>query len=108
MSSCPTSEWHRGGEGLWSATAIGSPLAFIAAPRSGRSYGLRGAGSVWRLAQSTGRASKARQISASVEGADGTASGEQRLQKENERLRRAVADLTLDEQILAEAARGNS
>lgn len=30
-----------------------------------------------------------------------------RLQKENEQLRRAVADLTLDKQILAEAARGN-
>ncbi len=30
-----------------------------------------------------------------------------RLQKENERLRRAVSDLTLDELILAEAARGN-
>ena len=30
-----------------------------------------------------------------------------RLQKENERLRRAVADLTLDKLILAEAARGN-
>ena len=29
------------------------------------------------------------------------------LEKENERLRRAVADLTLDQQILAEAARGN-
>lgn len=29
------------------------------------------------------------------------------LEKENERLRRAVADLTLDKQILAEAARGN-
>ena len=30
-----------------------------------------------------------------------------RLRKENEQLRRAVADLTLDKQILAEAARGN-
>ncbi len=30
-----------------------------------------------------------------------------RLQKENERLRRAVSDLTLDKLILAEAARGN-
>lgn len=30
-----------------------------------------------------------------------------RLQKENERLRKAVSDLTLDKQILAEAARGN-
>ena len=29
-----------------------------------------------------------------------------RLQKENERLRRAVSDLTLDKLILAEAARG--
>ena len=29
------------------------------------------------------------------------------LEKENERLRHAVADLTLDKQILAEAARGN-
>ena len=29
------------------------------------------------------------------------------LGKENERLRRAVSDLTLDKQILAEAARGN-
>ena len=29
------------------------------------------------------------------------------LEKENERLRKAVADLTLDKQILAEAARGN-
>lgn len=29
------------------------------------------------------------------------------LQKENERLRKAVADLTLDKLILAEAARGN-
>jgi transposase-like protein len=29
------------------------------------------------------------------------------LQKENERLRRAVADLTLDKLILAEAAQGN-
>ncbi len=29
------------------------------------------------------------------------------LQKENERLRRAVADLTLDKLILAEAAKGN-
>lgn len=30
-----------------------------------------------------------------------------RLQKENERLRRAVSDLTLDKLILAEAGRGN-
>jgi putative transposase len=30
-----------------------------------------------------------------------------RLQKENERLRRAVSDLTLDKLILAQAARGN-
>ena len=30
-----------------------------------------------------------------------------RLQKENERLRRTVSDLTLDKLILAEAARGN-
>jgi transposase len=30
-----------------------------------------------------------------------------RLQKENERLRKAVSDLTLDKQILAEAAEGN-
>ena len=30
-----------------------------------------------------------------------------RLQKENERLRRAVSDLTLDKLILAEAVRGN-
>jgi hypothetical protein len=30
-----------------------------------------------------------------------------RLQKENERLRRAVSDLTLDKLILSEAARGN-
>ncbi len=30
------------------------------------------------------------------------------LEAENARLRRAVADLTLDKQILAEAARGNS
>ena len=30
-----------------------------------------------------------------------------RLQKENERLRRAVTDLTLDKLILKEAARGN-
>ena len=30
-----------------------------------------------------------------------------RLQKENEQLRKAVADLTIDKQILAEAARGN-
>ena len=30
-----------------------------------------------------------------------------RLQKENERLRRAVSDLTPDKLILAEAARGN-
>jgi putative transposase len=30
-----------------------------------------------------------------------------RLQKENERLRRAVSDLTLDKMILTEAARGN-
>ena len=29
------------------------------------------------------------------------------LEKENQRLRRAVSDLTLDKQILAEAARGN-
>lgn len=29
------------------------------------------------------------------------------LQKENERLRKAVAELTLDKQILAEAAKGN-
>jgi hypothetical protein len=29
------------------------------------------------------------------------------LQKENERLRKAVADLTLDKLILAEAAKGN-
>lgn len=29
------------------------------------------------------------------------------LEKENERLRKAVSDLTLDKQILAEAARGN-
>ena len=29
------------------------------------------------------------------------------LEKENERLRRAVSDWTLDKQILAEAARGN-
>ena len=29
------------------------------------------------------------------------------LEKENERLRRAVAELTLDKQILSEAARGN-
>lgn len=29
------------------------------------------------------------------------------LEKENERLRRAVSDLTLDKQILSEAARGN-
>ena len=29
------------------------------------------------------------------------------LEKENERLRRAVSDLTLEKQILAEAARGN-
>jgi len=29
------------------------------------------------------------------------------LEKENQRLKRAVADLTLDKQILAEAARGN-
>ena len=29
------------------------------------------------------------------------------LEKENERVRRAVSDLTLDKQILAEAARGN-
>ena len=29
------------------------------------------------------------------------------LQKENERLRRAVSDLTLDKLILSEAARGN-
>jgi len=30
-----------------------------------------------------------------------------RLHKENERLRKAVSDLTLDKQILAEAAKGN-
>jgi len=30
-----------------------------------------------------------------------------RLQKENEQLRRAVSDLTLDKLILKEAARGN-
>ncbi len=30
------------------------------------------------------------------------------LEQENGRLRKAVADLTLDKQILAEAARGNS
>ncbi len=30
-----------------------------------------------------------------------------RLQKENERLRRAVSDLTLDKLILTEAAKGN-
>ena len=30
-----------------------------------------------------------------------------RLQKENDRLRRAVSDLTLDKMILTEAARGN-
>ncbi len=30
-----------------------------------------------------------------------------RLQKENERLRRAVSDLTLDKVILSEASRGN-
>ena len=30
------------------------------------------------------------------------------LEQENTRLRRAVADLTLDKQILLEAARGNS
>ena len=30
-----------------------------------------------------------------------------RLQKENDRLRRAVSDLTLDKLILSEAARGN-
>jgi hypothetical protein len=30
-----------------------------------------------------------------------------RLQKENERLRKAVSDLTLDKLILSEAARGN-
>ncbi len=30
-----------------------------------------------------------------------------RLKVENQRLRKAVADLTLDKQILAEAARGN-
>ena len=29
------------------------------------------------------------------------------LEKENERLRRAVSDLTLDKQVLTEAARGN-
>ena len=33
--------------------------------------------------------------------------GRKRLQKENERLRRAVSDLTLDKLILKEAARGN-
>jgi len=33
--------------------------------------------------------------------------GLKRLQKENERLDRAVSDLTLDKLILAEAARGN-
>ncbi len=31
-----------------------------------------------------------------------------KLQKENEQLRRAIPDLTLDKQILAEVARGNS
>lgn len=30
-----------------------------------------------------------------------------KLQKENEQLRKAVADLTIDKQILTEAARGN-
>ena len=30
-----------------------------------------------------------------------------KLEKENEQLRKAVADLTIDKQILAEAARGN-
>ena len=30
-----------------------------------------------------------------------------KLQQENEQLRRAVADLTIDKQILTEAARGN-
>jgi len=30
-----------------------------------------------------------------------------RLQKENERLRKAVSDLALDKQVLAEAAKGN-
>ncbi len=30
-----------------------------------------------------------------------------RLQKENERLRKAVSDLTLDQLIVAEAAKGN-
>ncbi len=30
-----------------------------------------------------------------------------KLQRENEQLRKAVADLTLDKQILAEAAKGN-
>ena len=30
-----------------------------------------------------------------------------KLQKENEQLRKAVADLTIDKQILSEAARGN-
>ena len=30
-----------------------------------------------------------------------------KLEKENQRLRRAVSDLTLDKLILAEAARGN-
>jgi len=33
--------------------------------------------------------------------------GLKRLQKENERLRKAVSDLTLDKQILAEATKGN-
>ena len=32
---------------------------------------------------------------------------QKRLQKENERLRRAISDLTLDKLILSEAARGN-
>jgi cell division protein FtsB len=31
-----------------------------------------------------------------------------KLQKENEQLRKAVADLTIDKQILAEAARGSA
>jgi putative transposase len=36
-----------------------------------------------------------------------TGQGMPRLQKENERLRRAVSDLTLDKLILKEAASGN-
>ena len=42
-------------------------------------------------------------------GGMGTAQSKElkRLQKENERLRRAVSDLTLDKLILTEAARGN-